>query len=82
MTSKARTKILIYFSSFIDYTSVVLNVFNVYRQNAEYLQFDWLKQSEYFCYFLIATVQISMECETQGLVTYYWVSKFHNFQIS
>ena len=29
----------------------------------KYLQFDWLKQRAYF--FLIATVQISMECETR-----------------
>ena len=29
------------------------------------MQFDWLKQRAYFSFFLIATVQISMECEAQ-----------------
>ena len=43
----------------------IINNISRYRYNAKYLQLDWLKQHAYFLIFLITTVQISMECETQ-----------------
>ena len=62
--SRKNTKKLKFFLLLLPYCTRLRAVNSTYRSNAKYLQFDWLKQRPYLI-FLIATVQISIECETR-----------------